>query len=206
MSRSFSMPHPDVATAATALSAVLVMMLAELARSRRNERELRRRGAVASRGDVYRALAFAYPLMFVAMAVEGSLVGPVSDWLLVGGLILFVASKALKLWAIATLGLRWSYRVLVLPGAPLVASGPYAHLRHPNYLAVFGEIAGFAMMVTAFWTGIGSLLLFRVLVRRRIAIEEHALESAQGSGLQAAAKAQDARRQMPGARSPEPGA
>jgi methyltransferase len=192
MSRSFNMPHPDVAAAATALSAVLVMMLAELTRSRRNERELRRRGAVEPQGDVYRALAFVYPLMFVAMAVEGSLVGPVSGRLLVGGLIVFVASKALKLWAIATLGLRWSYRVLVLPGTPLVATGPYAHMRHPNYVAVFGEIAGFAMMVGAFWTVIGSLLLFRVLVRRRIAIEENALESARGSG--------------PKARSPEPGA
>ena len=173
------MPLPDAARAVTALSAVLVMMLAELTRSRRNERELRRRGAVEPHGDVYRPLAVAYPLMFVAMAVEGSLFGPVGDWLPLGGFVVFVAAKVLKLWAIATLGLRWSYRVLVLPGVPLVATGPYAHLRHPNYLAVFGEIAGFAMMVGAFWTGLGSLLLFRVLVRKRIAIEERALEMAQ---------------------------
>jgi len=106
---------------------------------------------------------------------------------------MFLAAKLLKLWAIATLGLRWSYRVLVLPGAPLIAAGPYAHLRHPNYLAVFGEITGFAMMMGAFWTGIGSILLFGVLVRRRIAIEENALEMALGSRLQA-----------PEARSPEP--
>jgi methyltransferase len=170
------MPHPDVATAATALSAVLVMMLAEATRSRRNERELRRRGAIEPQGDVYRALAFVYPLMFVTMAVEGALVGPAGDWLLIiAGFTIFAVAKLLKLWAIATLGLRWSYRVLVLPGAPLVATGPYAHMRHPNYLAVFGEIAGFALMVGALWTGIGSLLLFRVLVRRRIAIEENAL-------------------------------
>jgi methyltransferase len=181
MYRSFSMEHPDVATTATALSAVLVMMLAELIRSRRNERELRRRGAVEPPGDVYRALAFGYPMMFVAMAVEGTLFGRGDDWLLIAGFMVFVAAKALKLWAIATLGLRWSYRVLVLPESPLVTTGPYAHLRHPNYLAVFGEIAGFAMMVGALWTGVGSLLLFRVLVRRRIAIEENALERAQDS-------------------------
>jgi methyltransferase len=181
MYRSFSMEHPDVATTATALSAVLVMMLAELIRSRRNERELRRRGAVEPPGDVYRALAFGYPMMFVAMAVEGTLFGRGDDWLLIAGFMVFVAAKALKLWAIATLGLRWSYRVLVLPESPLVTTGPYAHLRHPNYLAVFGEIAGFAMMVGALWTGVGSLLLFRVLVRRRIAIEENALEMAQDS-------------------------
>ena len=182
MCRLFRMLHPDVATTAIALSAVFAMMLAELRRSRRNERELRRFGAVEPPGDVYRALAVAYPLMFVAMAVEGSSVGYVSDWMLVAGFIVFLASKALKLWAVATLGLRWSYRVLVLPGAPLIATGPYAHLRHPNYLAVFGEIAGFAMMVGALWTGVGSLLLFGVLVRRRIAVEENALEMASGAG------------------------
>jgi methyltransferase len=206
MCRSFSVPHPDMATTAMALFAVLVMMLAELMRSRRNERELRCRGAVEPRGDVYRALAFVYPLMFVAMAIEGSFFARISDWLLIGGFLLFVASKALKLWAISSLSQRWSYRVLVLPGAPLVDTGPYAHLRHPNYLAVFGEIAGFAMMVGAFWTGIGSLLLFGVLVRRRIAIEENALEAAQAGGLPSTSKAYDPGHRMPEARSPEPGA
>ena len=179
MFRSLSMAQPDVTTTATALTAVLFMMLAELTRSRRNERELRRRGAVEPEGDVYRVLALVYPLMFVAMAAEGTFVGRSDDWLLIGGFTIFVAAKALKLWAIATLGLRWSYRVLVLPDAPLVTTGPYAHLRHPNYVAVFGEIAGFAMMVGAVWTGVASLLLFGVLVRRRIAIEENALEMAQ---------------------------
>jgi methyltransferase len=189
------MAHPDAATTATALSAVLIMMLAELTRSRRNERELRRRGAFEPPGDVYRALALVYPLMFVAMALEGTVLGLGDDWLLLGGFIIFVAAKMLKLWAIAALGPRWSYRVLVLPEAPLVTTGPYAYFRHPNYLAVFGEIAGFAMMVDAIWTGVGSLLLFGLLVRRRIAIEENALETAQG-----------ARQQMPGARSPGSGA
>jgi methyltransferase len=195
MCRSFSMEHLEVTTTATALTAVLVMMLAELTRSRRNERDLRRRGAFEPEGDVYRALAFIYPLMFVAMAVEGTFLGRGGDWLLLAGFTIFIAAKALKLWAIATLGPRWSYRVLVLPGASLVTTGPYAHLRHPNYIAVFGEIAGFAMMVGAVWTGVGSLLVFGVLLRRRVAIEEHALETAH-----------DSRHQMPGARRPDPGA
>ena len=182
------MPPPNLVAAAIALSGVLVMMLAELMRSRRNERELRLRGAIEPQGDVYRALAFAYPLMFVAMATEGALIGLAGALLLMAGFTMFLAAKLLKFWAIATLGLRWSYRVLVLPGAPLIAAGPYAYMRHPNYLAVFGEIAGFAMMMGALWTGVGSLLLFGVLVRRRIAIEEAALEAVH-----------DSRRQMPGA-------
>jgi methyltransferase len=185
MSRSFSVEPPEVTFAAAALLAVLVMMLAELSRSRRHERELRRRGAVEPEGDVYRLMALVYPSIFLLMAMEGAVTGPAAGWLLLGGFTIFVSAKALKLWAIAALGPRWSYRVLVLPGAPLVTTGPYARMRHPNYLAVFGEIVGFAMMVGALWAGIGSLLVFGVLVRRRIAIEEHALEEARGSGLRA---------------------
>jgi isoprenylcysteine carboxyl methyltransferase (ICMT) family protein YpbQ len=200
------MPHPEMRIASTALSAVLIMMLAEFTRSRRHERELRRLGAVEADRDVYRAMAFVYPMIFIVMAGEGALFGRAAGWVLTAGVTIFIAAKLLKLWAIRALGLRWSYRVLVLPGTPLVTTGPYAHLRHPNYVAVFGEIAGFAMTVGAAWTGIGSLLLFGLLVRRRIAVEENALETAQGSGLQAAPTAQDSRRQRPGARRPEPGA
>ena len=48
---------------------------------------------------------------------------------------------------------RWSFRVLVLPGAPLVTTGPYRYLRHPNYLAVLGEFAGVALALAAPVTG-----------------------------------------------------
>ena len=166
---------PEITIAAGALFAVLAMMLAELRRSRTNERLLRERGAVEPAGDVYRTMAVVYPIIFVAMATEGALTGPARDAVLVTGFIIFVAAKLLKLWAISALGPRWSYRVLVLPEVPLVSAGPYAHLRHPNYLAVFGEIAGFALMVGAHVTGVISLLAFAFLVRKRIAVEEKAL-------------------------------
>jgi len=171
------MPRPEVAVAFISLAAVVVMMLAELKRSRTNERLLRQRGASEPEGDVYRALALVYPGIFVLMAIEGALAGPSPDALLIAGFAVFAAAKILKLWAIVALGYRWSYRVLVLPGTPLVSTGPYAYLRHPNYVAVFGEIAGFAMMVGARITGVISLAAFAVLVRKRIAVEEKALGS-----------------------------
>jgi methyltransferase len=166
---------PEITIAAAGLFAVLAMMLAELRRSRANERLLRARGAVEPAGDVYLPMAIVYPIIFVAMATEGALTGPARDAVLIAGFIVFAAAKLLKLWAMNALGPRWSYRVLVLPGVPLVSTGPYAHLRHPNYLAVFGEIAGFALMVGAHITGVISLLAFAFLVRKRIAVEEKAL-------------------------------
>jgi methyltransferase len=169
------MLRPEIAIAVTALVAVIVMMLAELKRSRSNERSLRLQGAVEPPHDVYRAMAVVYPGIFVMMAVEGALTGPAPDRLLIAGFAIFVAAKVLKLWAIAALGPRWCYRVLVLPGAPLVSTGPYAFLSHPNYAAVLGEIVGFALMVSAPITGIISLAVFALLLRRRIAVEEKAL-------------------------------
>src|ERR1044071_2945921 len=161
--------RPEFSIALAALAAVVVMMLAELRRSRVNTRLLRERGAVEPSGDVYRALALVYPGIFVLMAVEGALTGPSPDTLLAAGFAVFAAAKLLKLWAIRTLGRRWSYRVLVLPSAPLIATGPYAYLRHPNYAAVFGEIGGFALMVHAPATGVVALIAFSVLVRKRTA-------------------------------------
>jgi len=164
-------------TAAALVLAVLAMMALEAQLSAHNERVLRSQGALEPQDDVIGWMRLAYPLGFVAIGIAGAL-NPVLDReRLLWGFAVLTAAKALKFWAISSLGSRWSFRVLVLPESPLVTTGPYAHLRHPNYLAVFGEIAGFAMMVGALWTGVGSLLLFRVLVRRRIAIEENALEN-----------------------------
>src|ERR1044071_2567383 len=117
-----------------ALAVVLAIMLGELMLSRRNVRALRERGAVEPAGDVFRPLAIIYPGMFVLMAIEGSLSGSASTAALVAGLAVLGAAKLLKLWAILALGPRWSYRVLVLPGAPLVATGAYIWLRRANYV------------------------------------------------------------------------
>src|SRR5687768_8238828 len=100
-------------------------LLAETRLSRANERALRARGAVVPPGDVYAAMAVVYPMSFLAMAAEGvwrsSNAGGAPDgpnWF-VSGVLLFVASKALKYWAIRALGERWTFRVMVLPGVPL---------------------------------------------------------------------------------------
>ncbi len=41
---------------------------------------------------------------------------------------------------IASLGWRWTTRIIVIPSAPLVTTGMYRLLRHPNYVIVTGEI------------------------------------------------------------------
>ena len=56
-------------------------------------------------------------------------------------LVLFAILQLGRLWVIATLGERWTTRIIVKPGAPLVRKGPYRFLNHPNYLIVAGEFA-----------------------------------------------------------------
>lgn len=157
------------------LVAVLAVMAGELLLSSYNAAALRARGAIEPVDDVLPIMRIAYPGGFVVMAIEGALSGPAPFAVIAAGLVVFGVAKALKAWAIASLGPRWTYQVLVPPGAPLVVAGPYQFLRHPNYLAIYGEILGAALIVRAPLTGLVFLIGFGWLIRRRIAVEDRAL-------------------------------
>ena len=161
--------------AAAALVVVLALMLVELWLSTRHERLLRARGAVESPDPVYATMRWAYPAVFVAMGVEGFLSEPVPTSVVLAGAAIFVIGKLLKAWAIATLGERWTYKVLVLPGVPLVTGGPYQFVRHPNYVGVIGELIGIALMTGARVAGPLGVVFFSWLLVRRIRAEEQAL-------------------------------
>jgi methyltransferase len=153
-------------------------MVAETALSARNERRLRRRGAVESPDDVYRAMQWAYPGGFAAILAEGWLRGgPPRAWS-VAGLAVWAAGKGLKYAAIASLGDRWTFKVLVVPGAPLVTSGPYRVMAHPNYVGVVGEFVGASLACGAPLAGTAAALVFLGLLRRRVRTEEAMLRSA----------------------------
>ena len=168
------------------VAAVIIgLMLAETHVSVKHERALRARGAFEPRGDVYFAMLILYPLAFALMYVEGitraqpgtiapgAPAGP-AWWL--AGILLMVASKALKYWAIANLRERWTFRVLVLPGAPLVRTGPYRYVDHPNYVAVVGELTAMALMMSAWITGPVMILLFGIVLFMRLRVETRALQ------------------------------
>lgn len=165
----------QLGVAAVSLIMVLLIMFAESLVSQRNEHELRRRGAIEPTRDVYSMMQWSYPGAFVAMAVEGACFGPPPGSLTIAGALLLTVSKALKWWAVASLGTRWTFRVLIVPGAPLVTRGPYALLRHPNYVAVVGELASMALLVGARVSGPVTTLLFSLLLWRRIRVEDRAL-------------------------------
>jgi methyltransferase len=154
---------------------VFVPMLVEAGRATHNERALRAAGGIEPRGDVYPLMRVAYPLFFLAMIAEGAWRGAAPPAIAGLGLVVFLRAKALKWWAIVSLGRFWTFRVIVVPGTGLVRSGPYRFLRHPNYVGVVGELAGVALMTTATITGPLALVGFGMLLARRIAVEERAL-------------------------------
>jgi methyltransferase len=164
-----------------ALAAVLIFtpMLAEATLAARNDRALRAAGAVEPRGDVYRIMQAAYPASFLVMLAEGALrsAGPdTTAWI---GAAIFAAGKALKYWAIVSLGARWTFRVLVPPHSERTRRGPYRWLAHPNYAGVAGELIGVAVAMRATITGPVAVAGFCALMLRRISVEEKALRRAE---------------------------
>jgi methyltransferase len=109
----------------------------ELLLARHNTRRLRRLGAVEFGAGHYPVIVALHAAWLITLLVFVPPETAPDPFLLCA----FLALQLGRAWVIATLGRRWTTRVLVLPGAPLVRRGPYRFCRHPNYLIVAGEIA-----------------------------------------------------------------
>jgi methyltransferase len=160
------------------LAVAFVPMVLEARLSSRNARALVANGAVEPARDTYAVMQFIYPACFLMMIGDAWIHGTHVDGTFAYGAAVFAIAKGLKYWAIATLGPRWTFRVLVPPGSTRVTSGPYRFLAHPNYLAIGGELIGMALMAHAPISGLTALIGFGLLVAARIRVEERALGSA----------------------------
>lgn len=164
-----------VAALAALLAWVALERAFELVISARHARHLVAAGAVEhgrSHFPLFVVLHTLWPLALVAEVLAGH-AHPGPAWPV--WLSMFVAAQALRFAAIAALGGRWTVRVVVVPGAPLVRRGPYRWLRHPNYLAVMLELAAAPMCFGAWRTALGATLLNLVALAIRVRVEERAL-------------------------------
>lgn len=90
-------------------------------------------------------------------------------------LALYCVAQLFRLWILASLGSRWTTRVITIPGETLVARGPYRFMRHPNYALVAVEIP-LLPLVFGQWTyalAFGALNL--AMLGWRISVENRAL-------------------------------
>jgi methyltransferase len=125
-----------VSFASIILVLVTLQRLGELVIARANTRKLLARGAIEVGANHYPLVVLSHAAWLIALWIWGR----DQDVNLVA-LAAFVVLQVLRLWVLATLGSRWTTRIIVLPGEPLVVAGPYKYLSHPNYAVVAGEIA-----------------------------------------------------------------
>lgn len=171
--------------ASTLLFAVLAFFAfertAELVIDRRNARALHARGAVwYGPHDGFRLIVLAQGALFVGTFVEAS-VAPwagAQPWTWVC-LALLLLAQALRYWCIATLGWRWAIRIVTVPGAARITSGPYRWFPHPNYAVVMAEAVLLPLAFGAWVTLVVAAPLQLVALWRRIRLEERALGQAQ---------------------------
>ena len=95
-------------------------------------------------------------------------------------LILFAILQLGRVWILATLGPRWTTRIIVQDKSPLVRAGPYRWVDHPNYLVVVLEIAVLPSVFGLWQIAMIFSLLNAVVLIIRIRAENDALASLRG--------------------------
>ena len=168
---------PPIAALVTYLVVLAAQRVGELVVSARHERALAARGAREHAAGHFPLIVLVHVLLPVLLVVEVLVLGARPDALWSLWLALWLAAQALRYAAIHALGERWTVRIWVLPGAPLVTRGPYRFLRHPNYAAVVLELLAAPMLFGAWRTALVVSALNALALTLRIDAENRALRS-----------------------------
>jgi methyltransferase len=163
----------------TLLAVIGVERVCELVVSTRHANASLRRGGVESGAGHFPVMVALHVLLLVGCLVEPLALHrtfiPALGYPMIA---LVVAANALRWWCIATLGPSWSARVIVIPGTPLVRSGPYRWFAHPNYVAVVIEGAALPLAGSAWITAGTFTVLNAALLTVRLRCETRALAAA----------------------------
>jgi methyltransferase len=159
------------------LALVGVGRLIEMRLSRRHQRALAARGVTIEREPVFGLMVALHTGVLVAAALEVILLRRAFVPALgLTALALVVLANLLRWWVIATLGPQWNVRVMSSSSVSgVVSNGPFRFVRHPNYVAVFVELAALPLVHGAWLTALWGSLVHILILRRRIALEERVL-------------------------------
>ncbi|HYI91130.1 MAG TPA: isoprenylcysteine carboxylmethyltransferase family protein [Beijerinckiaceae bacterium] len=152
------------------LALVTLQRLGELALARRNTARLREAGAVEVGAGHYPLVVAVHAAWLAGLWLLAPSIAPSLPWLAA-----FAVLQVLRVWVLASLGRRWTTRILVLPGAPLVRRGPYRLMAHPNYAIVVGEIAVLPIAFGLYGYALVFSLLNAAILAIRIKAETDAL-------------------------------
>ncbi|RAG87291.1 hypothetical protein DN069_01805 [Streptacidiphilus pinicola] len=160
------------------IAVVAVERVAELVTARRHAAWSRARGGIESGAGHYPVMVALHTGLLVGCLAETGLLHrpfvPVLGWPAFAAALL---AQALRWWCITTLGPRWNTRVIVVPGLPLVRTGPYRWLHHPNYLAVVLEGLALPLVHSNWITATVFTALNAPLLATRLRCEKAALST-----------------------------
>jgi len=154
------------------LAFVTLQRLGELVLARQNTARLMGMGAREYAPGHYPLIVAVHTLWLAALWWLAP--GRAIHWLL---LLIFVLLQLGRVWVLRTLGPRWTTRIIVLPGAPLVTGGPFRFVSHPNYLVVIGEIAVLPLVFGLWQVAALFTLLNAIVLAIRIRAENRALSA-----------------------------
>jgi methyltransferase len=154
------------------LAYVTIERLTELWFSGRNTKRLLARGAREHAAGHYPLIVAVHALWILTLWLLAYDRAPDAFWL-----ALYIILQFARFWVLATLGPRWTTRIIVLPGEDLVKEGPYRFLNHPNYWIVAGEIAVLPLVFGLPWVALIFTILNAAVLIVRVREENRALRS-----------------------------
>jgi methyltransferase len=149
---------------------VTFQRVSELVIARRNTAALMAKGAIEHGAAHYPVMVLLHASWLAGLWYFGwnaSVIWPL--------MYLYIALQAFRVWILATLGARWSTRILTVPHEQLVVRGPYRFLRHPNYLLVLLEVPLLPLALGLHGFALLYGLLNIAMLAWRIRVEETAL-------------------------------
>lgn len=152
---------------------LLLLRVGELLLARRNELWLLRHGAVEYGRAHYRWIVLLHALFFISLITE--YIWTSTGYYSVPLLILYLLLLGFKAWAVFSLGRFWNTKIYRISDYPLVKKGPYRFMKHPNYIAVIGEILLIPLIFHLYVTAIVFTLLNATMLSVRITEENKAL-------------------------------
>lgn len=161
-----------MSVAAAILALVTLQRVGELVLARYNTGKLLARGAIEMAAGHYPLVVALHAAWLSALWVYGR-DQPVN----LVALGTFIVLQGLRLWVIATLGPRWTTRIIVVPGETLISAGPYRYFSHPNYAVVTAEIAILPVALHLPLTALIFTILNAVVLGIRIRAEARALSA-----------------------------
>lgn len=163
------------------LVAVGAMRLGEMMISKRRQRRLAARGVARVKEPHFGAMVALHTAILLGAGIEATVWRRAANpWLTIAALVLVAGAIALRWWVITTLGPHWNVQIMDSAALDVVDGGPFRHVRHPNYVAVFVELLALPLVHGAWVTAIVGSLAHVWVLAHRVRAEEAALLSHPG--------------------------